>query len=222
VSVPERTIGSRVQLYVQRRAAFNRRRRKNKIHFDKLYRLFASDLSFEQIAETAGVSRARLRDIFNLHFKDLFGVTGLERRREREKRRRDETLSRVARLISQDPVLKAIKASAAKAKRRRTIEPIVLDRRGEPIKRYRHRAVLIDGKHVEPVHHIRNARVFSRGGLAYGTTSLSRRRLEDATWIILCVDVPNYRRRVIRSKSARLLKAAVSEKRKEDQRLHPA
>jgi hypothetical protein len=207
VSVLERKIGSQIQVYLERRAAFNRRRRKIKADFDKLYKLFASDLSFHKIAERVGVTRPRLNEIFRLHFQDLFPVSGLERQRQRRTLRRNEIMNRVARLISEDPVLNSIKASAAKGRRKRLIEPILLARRGEPTKRYRHKAVLVDGKHVEPVHHIRKPRVFARGGLAYGTTSLSRHRLEESTWTIFVVDVPHYRRRVLRSKSAKLLKA---------------
>jgi hypothetical protein len=205
--VLEKSSGSQIRAYLERKVAFNRHRRKVKADFDKLYRLFESDLSFNKIAEVAGVSKPRIVEIFRLHFAQFFSVSGSKRRRDIAKRRKDEVANRVARLISKDPVLKAIKASAARAKRRRAIEPIILNRRGEPPKRYRHKAVLVDGRHVEAVHHIKTAKVYPGGGLAYGHTTLNRRRLDKSSWIIFVVDVPRYRRRVIRSKHAQLFKA---------------
>jgi hypothetical protein len=205
--VLERSTGSQIRAYLERKAAFNRHRRKVKADFDKLYRLFESDLSFKKIAEVAGVSKPRIVEIFRLHFAQFFSVSGSKRRRDIAKRRKDEVANRVARLISKDPVLNAIKASAARAKRKRTIEPIILNRRGPPPKRYRHKAVLVDGRHVESVHHISTAQVYPGGGLAYGTTSLFRRRLENSSWSIFVIDVPKYRRRVIRCKNLQLLKA---------------
>jgi hypothetical protein len=126
--VLEKSSGSQIRAYLERKAAFNRHRRKVKADFDKLYRLFESDLSFNKIAEVAGVSKPRIVEIFRLHFAQFFSVSGSKRRRDIAKRRKDEVANRVARLISKDPVLNAIKASAARAKRKRTIEPIILNR----------------------------------------------------------------------------------------------
>ena len=202
----ERSIGSEIQVYLERRADFTRRRRKVRIGFDKLYELFAADQSFAKIATAAGVSRVRIRAIYDEHFQELFSVATTERRKARERRRRDDMSRRIAQAIAEDRVLEAITASAARARPKRTIEPILVDRRGDPCKRYRHRAVLVDGKDVETVHHIKNAQVFTKGGLVYGTTSLHRDKLKASRWTIFIVDVPRYRRKVIRCESAKLLK----------------
>ena len=72
----EKSGGSQIRAYLERKAAFNRRRRKIKADFDKLYRLFESDLNFNKIAEAVGVSRLRVIEIFRLHFADLLAVAG--------------------------------------------------------------------------------------------------------------------------------------------------
>jgi hypothetical protein len=186
-------------------AQFDRRRRKIKIGFAKLFDLFAGDLSIAEIAKRAGVSRVRLNAIYRQYFADLFGTTALERLRARESTRREKTAGRVQRVISRDRVINAIKASAAKAKPKRTVEPIIVRTDGEITKHYRHRAVLVDGKDVEAVHHIRNSGAGQRG-LTYATTTLYRSRLEQTRWTIFFVDVPRFRRRVIRSKNSTLLR----------------
>ena len=142
--------------------------------------------------------------IFDQYFGDLFGVSGLERRRLREKELRADAARRLARAIADDPVLTALAKSAAKAGRR--ISPILCPRRGEPRKRFRRRAVLVDGKNVELVRHVRNAQVWP-GGIAYATTSIARKSLESARHVIFYIDVASHRRRVIRCRCAALLRA---------------
>ena len=200
----QRTGGSPLDAYVARKRAFDRRRRKLHLRFDTLYELFARGLSAAQIARRAGVSRPRIDRIFDQYFGDLFGVSGLERRRLREKELRADAARRLARAIADDPVLTALAKSAAKAGRR--ISPILCPRRGEPRKRFRRRAVLVDGKNVELVRHVRNAQVWP-GGIAYATTSIARKSLESARHVIFYIDVASHRRRVIRCRCAALLRA---------------
>ena len=194
---------SRLQADPATKAGFGRRRRKIRLGFDQLYRLFAADLSFGQIAKKAGVSRTRIRSIFDQYYRPHLQVSGLERRRRREQEGRD----RVVQVFLRDRAMRAILKSASRAARVRKIEPIIYKRGTDLSRRFRHRAVLVDGKDVELVHHIRNAQQFWPGGIVYGTTSLSRKALESSKWIIFCIDVPSYRRRVIRCRSAKLLKA---------------
>jgi hypothetical protein len=199
----ERSDASRLLADPAFKARFGRRRRKSRLGFDQLYRLFTSDMSFGEIARKAGVSRTRIRSIFDQYYRPHLRVSGLERRRKREQKGRD----RVVEVFLRDRVMQAILKSAAKAKRKRTIEPIIYKRGTDLVRRFRHRAVLVDGKDLEPVHHIRNAQQFWPGGIVYGTTSLSRKSLETSTWTIFCIDVPSYRRRILRCRSAKLLKA---------------
>jgi hypothetical protein len=109
--------------------------------------------------------------------------------------------------VAKDRVLTALMRSAERAGRNRTIEPIVCRRGHNPVTRFRHRAVRVDGRQVEPVHHIRRKRVWPSGEIVYAVTSVSRKELESAAWAIFYVDVPSFRRRVIRCRSARLLRA---------------
>jgi AraC-like DNA-binding protein len=200
----QRPGGSRLDAYLARKRAFDRRRRKLHLTFDALHDLFARGLNAAQIARRAGVSRPRIDRIFDQYFRDPFGMSGLARRRLREKVIRTDAERRLARAIADDPVLTAVARSAAKEGRR--VAPILCLRRGPPRKRFRHRAVLVDGKHVELVRHVRNAQVWP-GGIAYATTSIARTSLESARHVIFYIDVASHRRRVIRCSCAALLRA---------------
>jgi hypothetical protein len=194
----------RIEDYLSNKSRFDRRRRKLKLDFDALYRLFADGVSSAEIARRAGVSRPRINLIFKQYFRDFFGMTDLERLRRREKQARDAAMRRLVEEIEKDRVLEAVAKSAERGGRR--VAPILAKRRGEPRKRYRHRAVLVDGRDVEPVHHLRNAQPWP-GGITYATTSLSRKSLESSKWSIFYIDVPSYRRRVLRCRNAKLLRA---------------
>jgi hypothetical protein len=198
---------SQQELYLARKEEFNRRRRKAKLTFDALYRLFASGLPSPEIARRADLSRPRVNRIFDDYFGDLFGMTALERRKAREGKVRERRTRRLAQAIAKDRILNALLKSAGKVGSKRKIEPIICIRRGrDPVKRFRHRSVLVDGRDVEPVHHIRKERIWPRGGATYAVTSVSRNELETSTWSIFYVDVPSYTRRVIRCNSKRLLR----------------
>lgn len=204
------TAATRLELYRASKAEFERRRRAIRADFDTLYSQFTGELSSAEIARRAGVSRARIRVIFDRYFSDLLGTSILERRQKRARELNENAAHRLVRAITRDRVLSAIFRSADRAKRKRRIEPIISRRSRDPSKCFRHRAVLVDGREVEPVHHIRNAQRFSPGGIAYATTSLSRKSLEEAQWIIFCIDVASHRRRVLRCRCADLLKALFS------------
>lgn len=203
----QRTVAPRIETYLARRDAFNRRRRKIRLDFDALHGLFANGLSSAEIARRAGVSRPRMDRVFDDYFGDLFGTSGLQRRRTREQEARVKTLRGLAQAIAKDRLLNALRQSAARARRRRTIEPIVLTRRGEPRKRFRHRAVLVDGRDVEPAHHIRNRKLCPSGGTTYAVTSVTRRELRQSAWTIFYLDVRHHPRRVIRCRNVDLLQA---------------
>jgi AraC-like DNA-binding protein len=203
----QRPAAARLDTYLARRAAFNRRRRKSRLSFDALHALFATGLSSAEIAKRAGLSRPRINRIFNDYFRDLFGMSDLERRRRREAEARQSAARRLALAVAKDRVLNALLQSVERAGRKRRIEPIVCKRGRDPVKRFRHRAVRIDGRQVEPVHHMRSKRVWPAGETIYAVTSVSRKELESAAWTIFYVDVPSFRRRVIRCRSARLLRA---------------
>jgi AcrR family transcriptional regulator len=203
----QRAAGSGLAMYLAGKAAFDRRRRKSRLSFDALYGLFASDLSYAEIARRAGVSRPRINRVFDDYFRDLFGMSGLEREQRRQAGARQSAARRLAQAVAKDRILNALLRSVERAGRGRRIEPIICKRGRDPVKRFRHRAVLVDGRQVEPVHHLRRKRVWPAGGIAYAVTSLSRKALEGSPWTIFYVDVPSHRRRVIRSKSAKLIKA---------------
>jgi AraC-like DNA-binding protein len=193
--------------YLARKEKFNRLRRTTKLSFDALHRLFASELTSPEIARRAGVSRPRINRIFDDYFADLFGMTAFERRKAREDKIRQTQIRQIAETIAGDRVLNAIWKSARKVGSRRKIKPVLTMRRGRNLyKRFRHRAVLVDGR-PEPVHHLRSERIWPRGGQAYAVTSVTRRELEESTHTIFFVDVPGHRRRVLRCNSARLLRA---------------
>jgi AraC-like DNA-binding protein len=193
--------------YLARKQKFNRLRRTAKLSFDALYRLFASDLTSPEIARRAGVSRPRINRIFDDYFADLFGMSAFERRKAREGKIRQRRTQQIARAIAGDSILNAIWNSARKVGSKRKIVPILTMRRGSnPSKRFRHRAVLVDGR-PEQVHHLRSERIWPRGGGVYAVTSVSRRELEGSTHTIFYIEVPGHRRRVLRSNSARLLRA---------------
>ena len=198
------TAQSRLDQYLSQQLEFNRRRRKLKLDFDTLYRLFASGMSSRQIAKRAGVSRPRISLIYNQYFRKLLGITDLQRMKRQLGAARMETWTRVASEISKDRVLRAISRSAAKAGS--AVEPILLERRGEPRKRFRHRAVLVNGRSVELVYHLQNAHTWPSGAM-YATTSVSRSSLESCHWCIFFVDPPSQRQHFIRCRSRDLLKA---------------
>jgi AraC-like DNA-binding protein len=197
----------RGRLFMAHKAEFERRRRHIRMSFERLFELFAKGLSVAEVARRAGVHRSRLNRVYTRYFGPLLGTaTALERRREQERARREKTAKQVIRVVARDRVINAIKSSAAEANSRHTVEPIALDRSGPVTKRYRHRAVLVDGWDVEQVHHLRNVKSAHRaGGIAYTVTTLHRGRLARGHWTIFFVDAAGFPRRVIRSKNSRLL-----------------
>jgi hypothetical protein len=203
-----RTGTSRLETYLARKREFDRRRRKLRLNFDALYHLFALDASGAKIAKRAHISKERVNFIFNRYFSDLFGMSALERRRNTERKIRNDAVRRLAHAIGKDRVLVAIRNSAEKARPGRKIEPVI--RKKHDIAQFRHKAVLVGGRHIESVHHIRTARFSRRGTVAYGSTTLYRTTLETLKRTIFVIDVPHYPRRVIRSKSDELLRSLFS------------
>jgi hypothetical protein len=191
-------------VYLAQKARFNRKRRKIKLDFDQLYSLLASDVSLNQIARSGGVTKRRINAIYELYFHVLFNKSPLKRAEEIAQLMRTKVADRVARAISADPVLKAIQASAATAKT--TVRPVLLKRSGDPAKRYRQKAVLVDGK-LEAVHHIQRARRGPGRAISYACTILYRTRLHGGGRRIFVVEVPGFRRRVIRCRDRDLLGA---------------
>ena len=201
----QRATSTQAATYLANKAKFNRLRRKSRLDFDTLYQLFSADLTSTEIAKRAALSRPRVNLIYKQYFSELFGMSDRERRERREDRLRQTKANNLARVIAADRVLTAVFKSAEKAKRR--IEPIIYRRGLNLSRRYRHRAVLVDRKDIEPVHHVCNARQFYPGGIHYGVTTLYRNQLESSKWVIFFVDVRSYTRRIIRCRSAKLLKA---------------
>ena len=204
----QRTGASGLEAYLARKHAFNRRRRKLRLDFDTLFGLFAADASGAAIARRARISKERINFIFNRYFRDLFGTTGLERRRNVEGKIREHAERRLSHAVGTDRVLVAIRASADKAWSSREIEPVVRSKRD--LAQFRRKAVLVDGKKLESVHHIRTVRFSRRGTIAYGSTTLYRTTLERVKRTIFVINVPRYPRRIIRCKSDKLLKSLFS------------
>ena len=197
-------------VYLAHKARFNRKRRKINLDFDQLYTLLASDVSLSKIAQLGGVTKKRINVVYELYFRTLFGMGALERAKQVEELKRTKVADRVARAIAADPVLKAIQASAVRAKPKRTVKPVLLKRGGDPVKRYRHKAVLVDGK-PEVVHYIQSARRGRGRTISYASTTLYRTRLQRDGRSIFVVDVPRFRRRVIRSRNLELLRTFFAE-----------
>jgi hypothetical protein len=208
-TVLQKRTNAHLEKYLARKGDFDRRRRKLKLDFDTLYRLFADGVSSADIARRAGVSRPRVSVIYEQHFQDLFGISDLERRAKREHERRIKASSRLARAIEKDRVLRAIIKSAQKAGSERRIAPVLTTRPGRNAREgFRHRAVLVDGR-PEPVHHLRAVHMAPRSR-AYARTTMRRGTLERAKWAIFYIDAASHRRRILRCRSAKLLKALFS------------
>jgi hypothetical protein len=196
--------------YLARRRDFNRRKRKLRLGFDALYRLFASKASGAEIAKRAGVSKERINFVFNRHFSDLFGMTALERLRNLELEAKRSALRQLALAVERDRAIKLVRESAGKAPTKPKVE--VVTRQKHPIaKGFRHKAVRVRGK-IESVHHLRKARLGGRRRVDYASTTLNRSTLEKVYWTIFVVDVPGYAARVFRSKSRPLLQTFFSPK----------
>ena len=204
----QRTDTARLKAYIARKRQFDRRRRTLRLDFDALYAFFSSAESGAQIARRARVSKERVNFIYNKYFSDLFGMTGLERQRNIERKLREGAEQLRARDIGRDRVLVAVRSSAEKARPKREIQPVFREKHaiGEVL----HKALLVDQRNIESVHHIRVVRFSRRGTIAYGSTTLYRTRLEACKRTIFVIDVPHYPRRVIRSRSDHLLKSLFS------------
>jgi hypothetical protein len=140
----QRATNSQASTYLANKAKFNRLRRKSRLDFDKLYRLFLADFASSEIAKCAGLSRPRVNLIYKQYFSELFGMSDRERRERRENKVRQTKANNLARVIATDRVLTAVFKSAERAKRR--MEPIIYRRGLNLSRRYRHRAVLVDRK----------------------------------------------------------------------------
>jgi hypothetical protein len=197
-------------VYLAHKARFNRKRRKITLDFDQLYSLLASDVSLNKIAQLGGVTKRRMNAVYELYFRVFFRKGALDRAKQAEELKRAKVADRVARAIAADPVLKAIRASATRAKPKRTVKPVLLKRGDDAVKRYRHKAVLVDGK-PEAVHHIQSARRGRGRTISYAATTLYRTRLQSGGRSIFVVDVPRFRRRVIRSRNLDLLRTFFAE-----------
>jgi hypothetical protein len=184
---------------------FNRKRRRIKLDFDQLYSLLASDVRLNQIAKVGGVTKRRINAIYEVYFRDLFGIGPLERARRIDHLKRTKVANEVARAIAADPVLRTIQAPAARVAPKRAVRSVLLKRSGDPAKRYRHNAVLVDGK-LEAVHHIQKARRGRGRTISYAATTLYRTRLQRGGWSIFVVDVRGFGRRVFRSRNRDLLR----------------
>jgi hypothetical protein len=204
----QRADTSRLRAYIARKHAFDRRRRALRLNFDTLYGFFSSAESGAHIARRAGVSKERINFIYNKYFSDLFGMTARERQRHIEQKLREDAKQQLADAARKDRVLAAIRISAERARPKRKIEPVV--RRKHESAQFRHKAVLVDGKNIESVHHIRTRRLSRRGTIAYGSTTLYRTTLETLKHTIFVVDVRYHPRRIIRCRSDRLLKTLFS------------
>jgi hypothetical protein len=204
----QRADTSRLRTYIARKRAFDRRRRALRLNFDILYGFFSSAESGARIARRASVSKERINFVYNKYFSDLFGMTARERQQHVEQKFRDDAKRRLADAIRKDRVLTAIRKSAERAEPPRTIEPVIRSKRGFTC--FRHKAVLVDGTHIESVHHIRTRRLSRRGTIAYGSTTLFRTTLESIKRTIFVVDVPKYPLRIIRCRSDKLLKRLFS------------
>src|SRR5262245_32080422 len=112
---------SRQELYLANKERINRLRRKAKLSFDALYRLFASGMTSPEIGRRAGLSRPRVNRIFDDYFADLLGMTALERRKAREGKAREARMKRITKAIAVDPILNALRKSARKVGSRRKI-----------------------------------------------------------------------------------------------------
>jgi hypothetical protein len=191
--------------YLARRRDFNRRRRKLRLGFDALYRLFASKASGAEIARRADVSKERINFVYNRYFSGLFGMTALERLRTIELEAKQRALRRLALALERDRAIKLVRLAARKAPTKPRVDVIAVDKH-QTAKGFRHKAVRVRGR-VESVHHIRKARFGGRRRRDYATTTLYRSTLENVGWSIFVVDVPGRAVRVFRSKSRRLLQA---------------
>ena len=120
----QRTDTVRLKAYIARKRQFDRRRRTLRLDFDALYAFFSSAESGAQIARRARVSKERVNLIYNKYFSDLFGMTGLERQRNIERKLREGAEQLRARDIGRDRVLVAVRSSAEKARPKREIQPV--------------------------------------------------------------------------------------------------
>jgi hypothetical protein len=204
----QRGVSTQLDDYLARRRDFNRRKRKLRLGFDALYRLFASKASGAEIAKRAGVSKERINFVYNHHFSDLFGMTALERLRNLEREAKRSALRRLALAVERDRAIKLVRESAGKAPTKPKVE-VVTRTKHQTAEGFRHKAVRVTGR-IESVHHIRKSRRGGRRRRNYASTTLYRTTLEKVNWTIFVVDVSGYAVRVIRSKSKKLLQAFFS------------
>jgi hypothetical protein len=200
------TGASRLESYLRRKHAFNRRRKKLRLNFDKLFDLFMTEADSAEIARRGHVSKERINFIFNRYFGDLLGMTALDRRRRKEQELRDNAAREVAAKIAKNRLLIAIRQSAQRSGLKPRIEPVIGAKRGR-VAGIRRKAVLVNRKSIESVHHIKKSRPSGNGSRMYGSTTLYRSTLERSGWTIFVVDVPHYPRRVVRSRNTRLLRS---------------
>lgn len=89
---------------------------KLKLNFDGLFKMFQADYSLEEIAERAGVTRERVRQIYNKYFRTIFDGQSLRNRRFRCTTRNRLTKARESGLeLLKKPVMRAIVEEARRA-----------------------------------------------------------------------------------------------------------
>jgi hypothetical protein len=154
------------------REGFNRRRRRCKLSFDQLWRRFERGESFANIAKSAGVTRSRLRIIYESWFRKLLQLSSGKERRERQQNERREALYRNLRTLPQSKAVRAIAGTEGT----RQVKPVPRDQRSRP-GQVRSREVFVRGR-LCGVHHLRNARRQKGRHAAYATTTIHRGPLE--------------------------------------------
>jgi hypothetical protein len=151
------------------REGFNQRRRKCKLTFDQLRRRLERGDSFADIARYAGVTRSRLRLIYELWFRKLLRLP-----RGKERRANQYTDKRKA-LLQNLPQRKAVRA-IARVEGRSQVKPVPRDQRSRP-GQIRSREVFVRGR-LCGVHHLSNTRRQDGRNAVYATTTICRGPLE--------------------------------------------
>jgi hypothetical protein len=154
------------------REGFNRRRRKCKLSFDQLCRRFERGDSFANIALSAGISRSRLRVIYEAWFCKLLRLPSGKNRREKQQNERRKIRDKNLRTLPRSKAIRAI----ARTEGTRWVKPVPRDQRSRP-GQIRLREVLLRGR-LCGVHHLRNTRRQKGRHAVYASTTIYRGPLE--------------------------------------------
>jgi hypothetical protein len=170
------------------RDRFNRRRKKCKLSFSQIWDRLRRGDTVASIAAAAGVSRSRMRIIYDMWFRKLMRLPKEKERRERQQRKNRKAIAERMERLPQRYAVRKI----ARAEGNGMVKPVLRDQRTRP-GQIRLREIMV-GDRLCGVHYLRNIHASNkrnRNRAMYAYTTLLRSTVKRQDCKIFYIETPN-------------------------------